>query len=161
MLIRTDGFLQCFLKDRRFHVPAVRVLQNIHKVTLSQCCLVMQCGNFNSAVIWCLNAPSGVLTDLLHEHVDVGLGCVQDVSVWVFQAFHCDFHRISINVDPPGGATCQERPGPRRVEITKDHKALFCQLINSLITEAAVYRDQHSSEKSDLFSTGSKSRHYL
>lgn len=114
----------------------------------------MQCGDFNSAVIWCLNPPSGVLTDLLHEHVDVGLGCVQDVSVWVFQAFHCDFHRIAIDVDPPGGAACQECPGPGRVEITKNHKASFCHLINSLITET-------SSEKSDIIYTGSKSRRYL
>lgn len=56
----------------------------------------------------------GAFTDLLHEHVDVSLSCVQDVSVRVFQAFHCDFHRLSVDVDPPRRSTSQERPERRR-----------------------------------------------
>ncbi len=59
-----------------------------------------------------------MFTDLLHEHVDVSLGCVQNVSVWVFQALHCDFHRLAIDVDPPGCAARQERPGIRNMEET-------------------------------------------
>lgn len=66
----------------------------------------------------CLNPPTGVFTDLLHEHVDVSLGCVQDISVWVFQAFHSDFHGLSIDVDPSGCTTCQECPEIRKVEET-------------------------------------------
>lgn len=37
-------------------------------------------------------------------------------------------------------------PGMSCTEITKDHKALFCHLINSPITETAVDGDQHSSD---------------
>lgn len=53
---------------------------------------------------------SAAFTHLLHQHVDVGLGCIQHVSVWVFQAFHCDFHRIPVDVDPPRCPACQECP---------------------------------------------------
>lgn len=57
-----------------------------------------------------LITPTDMFTDLLHEHVDVSLGCIQDVSVWVFQTFHCDFHRLSIDVDPSWSTACQESP---------------------------------------------------
>lgn len=66
-----------------------------------------------------LSAPPAAFTDLLHEHVDVRLGSVQDVSVRVFQALHRDLHRVSVYVDPPGGATSQECPGIRRAAETR------------------------------------------
>ncbi len=61
-----------------------------------------------------------MFTDLLHQHVDVSLGSVQDVSVWVFQAFHCDFHRLSIDVDPTGSTTSQECPAIGKEEETDE-----------------------------------------
>lgn len=64
VLVGTDGLLQRFLKHRRFHVSAVWVLQNIHKLIMSQYCLVMLCGNFNTndlafePTFWCVYWPS-------------------------------------------------------------------------------------------------------
>lgn len=64
--------------------------------------------NNNNVTLW---YSLGAFTDLLHEHVDVSLGCVQYVSVWVSQAPDCDFHCLSIDVDPAWSAAGQERPG--------------------------------------------------
>lgn len=69
---------------------------------------VVQCGWEEAAF---LLLPAGSATDLLHQHVDVRLCSVQDVSVGVFQALHGVFHCGPIYVDPPGGAAGQERPG--------------------------------------------------
>lgn len=71
---------------------------------------VIQCG-WEEATFHHL--PAGSTTDLLHQHVDVRLRSVQDVSVGVFQALHGVFHRGPIYVDPPGGAAGQERPGTK------------------------------------------------
>lgn len=39
---------------------------------------------------------------------------VQDVSVWMLQALHRDFHRGAVDVDPPRRTTGQEGPGDGR-----------------------------------------------
>lgn len=70
---------------------------------------VLKYWRFHVSTIWVL----------LHEHVDVSLGCVQNVSVWMFQAFHSDFHCLSINVDPPRCTTSQECPGTRKMAETE------------------------------------------
>lgn len=74
-------------------------------------------------IISWLNPPGGVFTDLLHEHVDVRLRCVQDVSVWVLQAVNGDFHRLSVDVDPPRCAACKEAPEITRFVETQNKMA--------------------------------------
>lgn len=104
VLLRTDGLLHRFLKHRRFLVPSVRVLQNTTRTRseIPACLAIVE----HRPVV----RHDAMFPDLLHEHVDVGLGWVQDVSVWVFQALHGDFHRLSVDVDPPRCAARQKCP---------------------------------------------------
>lgn len=53
---------------------------------------------------------SGDMADLLHEHVDVSLGSIQDIAMWVSQTLHSDLHGLSIYVDPTRCSTSQESP---------------------------------------------------
>lgn len=55
----------------------------------------------------------------------MSLGCVQDVSVWVLQAFHRDLHGVSIDVDPAGRPTCQEGPGGNALELISARSARY------------------------------------
>lgn len=86
-----------------------------------------------------LRRRSAASTHLLHQHVDVGLGCIQHVSVRVFQAFYCDFHRVSVDVDPPRSPACQERPGNTTEGGVGSANVVVMDLIDN--SSLLIYRD--------------------
>lgn len=68
-------------------------------------------------------------TYLLHEHVDVGLCCIQHIAVGVPQPLDRDVHGFAIYVDPSSCPWGQEQPGMGRERLAKAAKP--SRLMNS------------------------------
>lgn len=52
----------------------------------------------------------GAIADLFHKHVDVSLGSIQDIAMWMRQTPHSDLHGLPINVNPTRCSTGQKSP---------------------------------------------------
>lgn len=53
---------------------------------------------------------------LLHEHVDMQLGCIKDIAVWLAHPLQGSLHCPTVNVDPAGSSRGQELPGTQMVQ---------------------------------------------
>lgn len=53
---------------------------------------------------------------LLHEHVDMQLGRIEDIAVWLAHPLQGPLHCPAVNVDPAGSSRGQELPGTQMAQ---------------------------------------------
>lgn len=68
---------------------------------------------------------------LFHEQEDVCLGCFQHIAVRMLQAFDCQTHCPTINVDPARGTGGQK--GPKHTDFSDQSGTTWCNILFCVI----------------------------